>query len=145
MNLVSCTPFQDMAFLQSDLNRLFDGAVKDMTPKSEGTSTWMPTDICETDSELVVTTDMPGMDPRNIVVRVENSVLTIRGRRFEEMARQNFHCVERSRGPFARSFTLATPVARDKVVVSYKDGVLRISLPKSEEARPNRIQIAAAA
>jgi HSP20 family protein len=144
MNL-SWTPFQDMTVLQSDPNRLFGSAFKDTSAESEDSSTCMPTDICETDSELVVITDMPGMDPRNIVVRVENSVLTIRGRRFEQLGRQHFHRVERSRGPFARSFTLAAPVDPDNLIISYKDGVLRILLPKSEEARPNQIQMTAVA
>ena len=73
MNL-SWTPFQDMTVLQSDPNRLFGSAIQDTSAESEDSSICMPTDICETDSELVVTTDMPGMDPRNIVVRVEDSV-----------------------------------------------------------------------
>jgi HSP20 family protein len=144
MNL-SWTPLHDMTVLQSDPNRLFVSTIKDTSVVSEDSSTCMPTDICETDSELVVITDMPGMDPRNIVVRVEDSVLTIRGRRFEKMGRQRFHRVERPRGPFVRSFALAAPVEPDNLVVSYKDGVLRVSLPKSEEARATEIHRTAAA
>jgi HSP20 family protein len=142
MRLVSWAPFQDITF-----NRLFDDAILGSARRSAGTSTWMPpADICETRNELVVTTDVPGADPKHITVSVENSVLRIRGeRRFDQTPEvKHFHRAERSHGPFARSFTLATPVDADNVVANYKDGVLRISLPKSGQARPTRIQITAA-
>jgi HSP20 family protein len=125
------------------LNHPFDDAGQGWPGDSKDSSTWMPpADICETRNELVVTTDLPGADPKSIVVRVENSVLTIRGdRRFDEMREErHFHRVERSNGTFARSFTLPTPVDADKVVASYKDGVLRILLPKSEQVGPKLIQ-----
>ena len=104
-------------------------------------------DIYETDNDLVLQADLPGIDPKQIDVRVENNMLTIRGERcFEPKVKQeNFHRLERSYGTFSRSFTLATAVDSEKIQANYKNGVLRITLPKAEQAKPKRIQIAATA
>jgi len=106
-----------------------------------------PADIHETDNELVVTADLPGIDPKSVDVRVENNVLSMTGeRKFEEAAENgNVHRVERMYGAFARSFTLSTPVDTEKIQANYKDGVLKITLPKAERAKPKRIAIAGAA
>src|SRR6185295_3940771 len=115
---------------------------------SNGTTTWIPAaDIYESENELVVNLDLPGVDPKTVDVHVENSVLTIRGERSfdEKQNKENFHRVERSYGPFARSFTLSRPVDSDKISANYKAGVLSITLPKAESAKPKRIQIAATA
>jgi len=147
MNLVRWTPFHDMTLLQNHMNRLFDGAMQGWPGEANGTRNWVPpADIHETDNDLIVTTDLPGVDPKNVDVRVENNVLTITGERpFEPVENESIHRVERMYGGFARSFTLSTPVDADKIHATYKDGVLRISLPKAEQAKPKRIQIAAAA
>ena len=148
MNFVRWTPFHDMTLLQNQMNRLFDNALHGWPEEATGSGGWAPpADIYETESELLVTADVPGVDPKKIDIRVENGVLNIRGeRRLErKFEKENFHRVERSYGPFARSFTLSTPVEPDKVHASYKDGVLTISLPKTEQAKPRRIEIGAAA
>ncbi len=151
MNSFRWSPFQDMIRVQSRLNRLFDNAghmLKGWPVDSEGTRTWMPpADIWETENALVVNADVPGADPARIEVRVEDGVLFIRGaRRFDEEAKpESFLRAERVLGPFARSFTLSTRVDAEKVAAKYKDGVLRISLPKSEQAKPKPIHISAVA
>src|SRR4030095_11013859 len=148
MNLVRWTPFHDMTLLQNQMNRLFDGALQGWPSEADGTRNWVPpADIHETDNDLVVTADLPGVDPKNIDVRVENNVLSITGeRQFErKIEKEHFHRVERMYGSFARSFTLSTPVQADKIQATYKEGVLRISLPKAEQAKPKRIAIAATA
>jgi HSP20 family protein len=148
MNLVRWTPFHDMTHLQNHMNRLFDGALQGWPSGSDGTRNWVPpADIYETDNDLIVTTDLPGVDPKNIDVRVENNVLSITGERHfdRDVENENIHRVERMYGGFARSFTLSTPVDADKIQAAYKDGVLRISLPKAEQAKPKRIQIGEAA
>jgi HSP20 family protein len=130
------------------MNRFFDGALQGWPGEADGTRNWVPpADIYETDNDLVVTTDLPGVDPKNIDVRVENNVLSIRGERHFErkIENENFHRVERMHGGFARSFTLSTAVQADKIQATYKDGVLRISLPKAEQAKPKRIAIVATA
>ena len=148
MNFVRWNPLNEMSLLQNHMNRLFDTALQGWPGDSNGTTQWTPSaDIYEAETELVVNLDLPGVDPKMIDIRVENNVLSIRGeRQFEDKQnKENFHRVERSYGPFARSFTLSTAVDADKIRASYKSGVLSITLPKAEAAKPKRIQIAATA
>jgi len=148
MNLIRWNPFRDMSTLQNQMNQLFQDALQGWPTGSEAMSSWVPpADICETENEIVLHTDLPGIDPRQLDVRVENNVLTIRGERREghEEEQEGFYRVERSYGAFARSFTLSRAVDAEKIQASYKDGVLSITLPKAEQAKPKRIQIAAAA
>ncbi len=148
MNLVRWNPFGEVSLLQNQMNRLFDTALQGWPGESNGTTSWIPAaDIYESENELVVHVDLPGVDPKAVDVRVENNVLSIRGeRQFDEKQnRENFHRVERSYGPFARTFTLSTSVDPDKINATFKAGVLSITLPKAEAARPKRIQIAATA
>ena len=148
MNFVRWNPFNEMSLIQNQMNRLFETALHGWAGDSNGTAGgthWTPpADIFETENELVVNIDLPGVDPKMVDLRVENNVLTIRGeRQFEEKQNQdNYHRVERTYGSFARSFTLATSVDADKIRANYKAGVLTISLPKAEAAKPKRIQIA---
>jgi len=148
MNLVRWNPFGEMSLLQSQMNRLFDSALQGWPGDSNGTTSWIPAaDIYESDNDLVVNLDLPGVDPKAVDVRVENNVLSIRGeRQFDEKQnKESFHRVERSYGPFARSFTLSTSVDPEKIRADFKAGVLSITLPKAEVAKPRRIQIAATA
>ena len=148
MNLIRWSPFRDMTILQNQMNRLFEDALHTWPTESDSTSVWSPTaDIYETDNDLILQADLPGIDPKQIDVRVENNMLTIRGERcFEPKVKQeNFHRVERSYGTFSRSFTLNTAVDSEKVQANYKNGVLSITLPKAEQAKPKRIQIAGSA
>jgi HSP20 family protein len=148
MNLVRWNPFGEMTLLQNHMNRFFDTALQGGPGQSNGTTSWIPAaDIYESENELVVNLDLPGVDPKAIDVRVENNVLSIRGeRQFDEKQnKENFHRVERPYGPFARSFTVSTAVDPDKIRANFKAGVLSITLPKAEAAKPKRIQIAATA
>jgi HSP20 family protein len=90
---------------------------------------------------------LPGVDPKMVDVRVENNVLTIRGERpFEQkVEKENYHRLERSYGTFSRSFTLPATIDSDKIRAEYRDGILNLTLPKSEKAKPKRIQITATA
>ena len=148
MNFVRWNPLNEMSLLQNHMNRLFDTALQGWPGDSNGTTQWTPVaDIYESENELVVNLDLPGVDPKMVDIRVENNILSIRGeRQFEDKQnKENFHRVERSYGPFARSFTLSTAVDADKIRANYKSGVLSITLPKAEAAKPKRIQIAATA
>jgi HSP20 family protein len=148
MYRVRWNPFGEMSLLQNQMNRLFDTALQGWPDGDSngrtGTTSWTPpADIFESENELTVNLDLPGVDPNIVDIRVENNILTIRGeRQFAENQKENFHRVERSYGPFARAFTLSTSVNPDKIRANYKDGVLSITLPKSETAKPKRIQIA---
>ena len=146
MNLARWTPFSDMSLLQNQMNRLFDSALQARPGDSVGTTTWVPAaDIYETDEELVVNLDLPGVDSKMVDVRVENNVLTIRGERpFDpKQNRENYHRVERSYGPFGRSFSLSTGVNPAKVRATYQSGILTIVMSKAESAKPRKIEVTA--
>lgn len=147
MNLVRWNPFGEMGHLQNQMNRLFEAAIQGHNGDATGTTSWIPAaDIYESDNDLVVNLDLPGIDAKNVDIRVENNVLTIRGERqmSEKHNAESFHRVERYYGAFARSFALATSVDTEKIRASYANGVLSITLPKAEAAKPRKIQIAAA-
>ena len=100
-------------------------------------------DIFENDGNLVLKAELPGIDPKDVDVHVENNVLTLRGeRKFEsEVKREQYHRVERAYGTFSRSFTLPNVVDTDNIKAEFKDGVLRVTLPQREEAKPKQIQV----
>src|SRR5439155_4465621 len=137
------------SFLQNQMNRLFEDAMGTWPGESGGNTTnWVPlADIYENDNDLIVKVELPGVDPKMVDVRVENNVLTIRGERpfDQKVAQENYHRLERSFGTFSRSFALPTTIDADKIHAEYRDGILNLRLPKSERAKPKRIQIAATA
>jgi HSP20 family protein len=131
--------------LQERMNRIFDESYRGR----QGAEDWMggswapAVDIYEQNGNIVLQAELPGLDPKDVDVRVENNVLTLRGqRKLEENVKQdNYHRVERSYGSFTRSFTLPSQVDTEKIQASYKDGVLRLTLPTREEAKPKQIAI----
>jgi HSP20 family protein len=111
------------------------------------TTEWNPAvDIFETENEVVIKAELPGMEAKDIDIRLENNVLTLKGeRRFlSEAKEENYHRVEREYGTFSRSFSLPSAVKEDKIKAEYKDGMLRVMLPKKEEVKPKAIKIEAA-
>ena len=110
------------------------------------TTTWNPSvDIFENDNEVIFKAELPGMNAKDIEVKLENNVLMLKGeRRFEkETKEENYHRIAREYGTFSRSFALPTAVNADKVTAEYKDGILKVTLPKKEEIKPKPIKIAA--
>jgi HSP20 family protein len=108
------------------------------------TGNWMPSvDVKETKESLQIFTELAGIDPKDVEVTVESGVLTLKGQRnFEKAVEgESYHRVERAYGSFERSFTLPTNVDPDKIQATYKHGVLELSLPKREEAKPRAIAI----
>jgi len=100
-------------------------------------------DMSEDDKQVVVTAELPGMDPKDVDISIDKGVLTLKGeKKFEEEEKkENYHRIERSYGSFRRSVSLPTEVAEDKVKARFKDGVLKITLPKSEQTAAKKIQI----
>ncbi len=130
-------PFTTATTLQDQINRVFNDVLGRGTEESNLTS-WAPAvDIFETEHELVVKADLPDIDPKDLDIRVENNILTIRGeRKFEKNIDQdNYLRVERAYGSFARSFTLANTVNSEAIKADYQNGVLTLSIPKREEAK----------
>jgi HSP20 family protein len=145
MAIVRWDPFRDLNVLQDRMNRLFDDTGRGWkSDEPSSTTTWSPSvDIFESEGEIVVKAELPGMDRKDIVLNLENNVLTLKGeRRFEKEAKEeNYHRIERSYGSFSRAFSIPAIVDEDKIRADYTDGVLKIALPKKEQAKPKQIKI----
>ena len=142
MPIMKYKPFAELDDLGSGL-RLFQDTVNRML--SEPTARpWAPAvDILETDNELVLKADLPGVDMKDIDIQMENGTLALRGERKFEAEKKDggYHRVERSYGSFARYFTLPDTVDPEHVKAEYKNGVLVVRLPKKEMAKPRQIKV----
>ena len=129
--------------LQDQINRLFNETF-DRSSNEGSLTTWAPpVDIYETEQALVVKADLPDIKPEELDIRVENNILTIRGdRKFEKKVNEDSYLrVERAYGSFSRSFSLANTVNTEAIKAEYKDGVLTLTVPKREEAKPKQIKV----
>jgi len=143
MALIKWDPFREFNTLQERLG----GMLGKNFETGMSTTAWNPAvDIFENENDIVIKAELPGMNAKDIEVKLENNVLMLKGeRRFEkETKEENYHRVEREYGTFSRSFSLPMAVNAEKVTAEYKDGVLKIVLPKKEETKPKPIKIAAA-
>jgi HSP20 family protein len=139
MTLTLWNPIRDLATLEIEgLNRMFEG-------QADAHAAWVPPiDVYETSSkDLVVKADLPELKREDIKVTFENDLLTIAGERAVAPAVSGdlYHRLERGHGSFRRSFTLPTTVDASRVSAAYQDGVLTVTLPRREEARPRQIQV----
>ena len=140
-------PWRDFGTLQERINRMFDDTMRALYPhEDEGLErgTWVPAvDIHETEDGYVVKADLPGMKREDIQIDLKDSTLHIKGeKKFEEkVSKDKYIRTERAYGTFIRSFTLPSNVDAEKIKASYKDGVLELSLPKKEEAKPKQIRV----
>jgi HSP20 family protein len=136
-------PFRGATTLQEQFNRVF-GDVVGRTGEESNLTPWAPeVDIYETENELVVKADLPDMNPQDLDIRVENNILTIRGEhKFDTKVNEdNYLRIERSYGSFSRSFSLANSVKSEAIKADYQNGVLTLSIPKREEAKPKQIKV----
>jgi HSP20 family protein len=125
--------------------RLFETLFNQDQGEDITTRTWTPpVDVRETEDAFVVTAELPGLSREDIQITLENNILRVSGeRKFERDEKQdNYHRIERSYGAFTRSFALPSQVDADRVQAAFKDGVLTITVPKAEAARPRKIDIA---
>jgi HSP20 family protein len=136
-------PFRGLSTLQDEVNHLFDSAFKANAASPE-LAVWAPAvDIHETENELVVKADLPDVSEKDIDVRVENDMLTIRGeRKLDQTVKEDsFLRVERAYGMFSRSFRLPRTVTTEGIQASYKNGVLEVTLPKRAEAKARQVKV----
>jgi HSP20 family protein len=143
-------PFQDLRSTQEEraqdqLDRLFAHALGLHTQQASGrSSAWAPAlDIAERTDAYLVAVELPGVKLDDLQITMEDGLLTIQGERqvTSESSKEQYHRVERSSGAFRRSITLPAHVMADAVEASMEDGVLRILVPKADEAKPTRIQV----
>jgi HSP20 family protein len=124
--------------------RLFEDAFNRLVSEPQTNRPWAPAvDIYETPDELVLKADLPDVELKDVDVRVENQTLTIAGqRKFEkEDDQKGYHRIERSYGNFVRSFAIPDTFDTEKVGAEYKNGVLTVTLPKREAAKPRQIKV----
>ena len=135
-------PARDFARLHDEVNRLFDGTLG-ITRSTESYG-WTPAvDVFEDTEGVTFKFDLPEVDAKDVDVRFEDGVLTVRGQRKleREDKREGYHRIERAYGVFARSFTLPATLDSEKVTAEQKNGVLRIFVPKRAEAQPKSISV----
>jgi HSP20 family protein len=145
MALVRWEPFRELAALQSEMSRWMN-TLPGATPPNGQSSNWLPAvDVWETENELVLSFDLPGIPEEGIAVELDDNVLTVSGERdrTNEHSSERFYRFERRYGHFSRSVTLPAGVQEDAIKADYKDGVLEVRVPKPEEPKPRRIEIGA--
>jgi len=147
MAIVKYNPLRELRSMQNQMDRLLDlswGGVGEFTGEDIKEGVWQPAvDIYETADSIVIKAELPDMDQKDIDVRIENGLLTIKGERKHEseVKKENYHRIERYFGNFQRSFRLPGTVDQDKVTAVCERGVLTITLPKREEVKPKQIQV----
>lgn len=146
MAIVRWDPFRDMISLRERMDKLFEDSLSRFKASDEETmpSFWSPAvDIYETDENIVLKAELPGIDKSDVSVEVKDNTLILKGerRREKELKEENYHRIERSYGAFIRSFTIPVTVKQDEVKARFKDGVLEVSLPKVEGAKSKQVKV----
>ncbi len=147
MAVVKWDPLRDLLSIQDRMNRLFEQTLS-RSRREEGitASTWSPAvDIYETPETIIMKADLPGLSREDIEIQIGDNTLTLRGeRRFaKDVQQENYLRIERAYGAFQRNFTLPATVQQEKIRAIFRDGVLELTLPKAEEAKPKKIAIEA--
>ncbi|MFT3863392.1 MAG: Hsp20/alpha crystallin family protein [Solirubrobacterales bacterium] len=146
MAIVRWDPGRDLDTLQGDMNRLFDGFFGRREAGQTGAARrWVPAmDLVETDDRLVLRADLPGLERGDIDIEVKDNVLTVSGERKAEHEQrgEGFHRIERSFGRFSRSLGLPRGIDAKSVTANFENGVLEVRMPKPEERKATRIEIA---
>jgi len=144
MALVPWKPFDEFTTFRREMDRLWDRFFSERPALDMLEKGWEPTmDITETKSDLIVKAELPGIDPKEIDISLTGDTLTIKGEKQQEKEEkeENYYRIERSYGIFSRTIKLPMSVQNDKIKASYQHGVLKITLPKSEEAKQKQIKI----
>ncbi len=148
MAIMGYDPFRQLLQFQDRLYRAFDqpyglgrGSVE---PAESVTGTWTPqVDVFESAEAITLKVELPEVNAKDVEVQIEGNALTLRGERSLENAdnRESYHRIERSYGPFSRTFTVPSTVDTENVSAECRDGVLRITLPKKAETKPKQIKV----
>lgn len=146
MTIVKWDPFRNVSALQDRINRLFEDAFPRARHDEEEFSmgAWRPAvDIYETGSAIVLTAELPGVSKENVAIEVKENMLTLSGERTapKEIKEESYYRRERSFGMFRRAFALPDSIDPDQIKAIFKDGVLKIEIPKPEEKKPRQVAI----
>ncbi|WP_417909504.1 Hsp20/alpha crystallin family protein [Candidatus Electronema sp. PJ] len=142
MNLSVWDPFREMEALLDRYSRTARKPAEVGDSKAMEAGDWMPTvDIVENDQSFVVRTELPGVEKDDVNVHINNGVLTIKGEKKVETKDEKRHRIECSYGSFVRSFTLPQDVDIERVEAAYKNGILSLTIPKLEKAKPKQIEV----
>lgn len=137
-------PFAEISRIQNEINRLFDNLLELRSSGGEAGEQWLPnSDVYETDKELVVKIELPGVDEKDISIAFDGNSLVLRGekRRRESMKGARCHCVEREFGKFKRVVQITTPVNTHAASATLADGVLKVTFPKVPNRRGEEVPI----
>ncbi len=147
MAVVKWDPLRDLLSIQDRMNRLFEQTLSRSRAEERITaSTWSPAvDIYETPETIITKADLPGLSREDIEIQIRDNTLSLRGeRRFaKDVQQENYLRIERAYGAFQRNFTLPATIQQDEIRATFRDGVLELTLPKAEEAKPKKIAIEA--
>ena len=146
MQLIKWNPIREMYNFRHRMNHMFDNAFTPTLKEDEALSMWNwkpAVDIYDNDRNIVIKAELPGMEKKDIILQVNGRVLTLKGEHSSEneVKEDKYHRRERSYGKFERVFTLPLEVDPDKITADYKDGVLKIDIPKPEEQKPKQITV----
>lgn len=145
MAIIRWDPYRDLITVREKMNHLFEEAVISRGEEKDlVSSSWTPTvDIFETENELVLSAEVPGINEKDIEIKIEDNTLTLRGeRKFEkETKEENYHRIERAYGSFFRSFSLPLYINQDNIKAEHLNGILKIIMPKKPELKPRKVKI----
>lgn len=144
MNLIRWDPFDDLASLRESMDKLFEEFVTRRPVRGATVAVWQPAvEIFETESEVVVRVELPGVDPKTVDITVAEDALTIKGehRTEQESKGRNYFRRELRYGAFLRSLALPAGVHGDQAKAAFKNGILEITVPKSERAKPKAVKV----
>jgi len=145
MAIIRWDPFRDLVSLREKMNRLFEDAVTSHGEEKDlVTSSWAPAvDIYEDENELVLTAEVPGIEEKDIEIKLEDNTLSIHGERKmeKETKEENYHRLERAYGSFYRSFTLPNYIDQEKIQAQHENGILKITMPKKPELKTRKVKI----
>lgn len=143
MRVFQSDPWSLIEQFRNEVDRLSEARVRSNEGSNIATSDWAPAvDLLEKDDRFVLLADVPGIDPKDIEIDMDNGVLSIRGQRpLDEQEREHLKRIERPRGNFYRRFSMPDTADAEKVSARSRDGVLEITIPKHEKIQPRRITI----
>jgi HSP20 family protein len=143
MAITRWDPFRELSTIQDRMNRLFQESYGGQDQELSTSAFAPPVDVYEDEHSIMLKVEVPGIDEKDIDIRLENNTLVVRGeRKFEkEEKEENYHRVERRYGSFVRSFSLPNTVDTENVQATYDKGVLKIALAKKAEAKPKQIKV----